>query len=328
MTMNSSDSGSLLHSKAIVIDGLAPWGNLDHLTSFDEMREGGMTACNLTVAVHTHDFLGAIHNIAKYKAIVDTNSSKMRLVTRVSDIRAAKEEGRVGIILGFQDGKPLEDKIEYLGIFYDLGVRIIGLTYNAQNFIGTGCCELTDGKLTYLGHEVVKEINRLGIVICLSHCADATTMDAIEVSEDPVVFSHSGVRAMCNAYGRNKTDEQIKALAEKGGVIGICPAPFFVKRDPKTYQVLESTVDDVLDQVEYVVKLVGIDHVGFGTDMVGHWLDREVIWWDTGSIGRRLLLNLVFDGGGLGGRMYSAGGQRKNTTLIRKGLTGILNWLI
>src|SRR4030042_6277371 len=122
-------------------------------------------------------------------------------------------------------------------------------------------------------------MNRLGIVVDLSPCCDETTMDAIEASDDPVLFSHSSVRALCNAYGRNKTDEQIKALAERGGVMGICTFAPLVKKEPITHVVERATVEDVMDHIDYVARLVGPDYVGFGTDMVGKALDQGTVPW-------------------------------------------------
>jgi len=269
-----------LHTKAIVIDGLTfkDGIGLEYPKDLDRMLVGGISAVNYTVAHFPHNFLGALKEIDKDKQRVLENKC-LCFATSVEDVRKAKSEGKVAIIFGFQDGKPIEDDLSHLRTFRDVGVRIIQLTYNAQNLIGVGCCERSYAKLSYFGVEVVEEMNRLGIVVDLSHCCDETTMDAIEASKDPVLFTHSSVRAICNAYGRNKTDEQIQALAEKGGVIGICWFPPLVKRDPKTHVIERSTVEDVLGHIDYVVRLVGVDHVGFGTDMVGRALDQGIVPW-------------------------------------------------
>ena len=113
----------------------------------------------------------------------------------------------------------------------------------------------------------------LGIALDLSHCGDETTESALEFAERPVFFTHVGVRKLCNAHGRAKTDRQLEMLARTGGVAGICFAPFLVKRDPHSYEVLPSTVKDVVDLVDYSVKLIGIDHIGFGTDLPRIWMD-------------------------------------------------------
>jgi membrane dipeptidase len=262
----------MIHKKAIIIDGLLVWGNLDETKYIEELRKGGLTAANLTVAI-SHNFKEAVLRVQHYKSIIKDSPILMRATTS-NDIIQAKEERKVAIILGFQDGRPIEDKLSYLEVFYDLGVRIIQLTYNDQNLIGTGVCEPHCGGLTHFGRRVVKEMNRLGILIDLSHCCDRTALDAIEFSEDPVTFTHVGAYSLCNAHGRNKTDEMLKAVAATGGVIGITFFPPLVRRDPDTYEVLPSSVDHVLDHIDYVANLVGIDYVGFGSDLCAKWLDQ------------------------------------------------------
>lgn len=274
LSKEEEERASELHRKAIIIDGLLPWANLDYPKYMDQIRQGGVTAGNVTVS-QTTGFQEALDNINHYKGKLEENPDRVTLATTVSDIMKAKEEGKLGAIFGFQDTKPIDDKLSNIQLFKDRGVRIMQLTYNAQNYVGTGCCELTYGKLTYFGLEVVEELNKQGVIIDLSHCCDEVTVDAIEHSKDPVLITHSSVYSLCNAYGRNKKNEHIEALAEKGGVIGICFAPIFIKRNPETYEVQSCTVNDVLDHIDYVVKLAGVDHVGFGSDMCGKWLDDE-----------------------------------------------------
>ena len=276
---NSSDVSERdvekVHKSAIIIDGLSPHGNLDDLRrSFIDFHEGGVTAANTTVA-HVHGFEAAVKEVAHYKHIVRDNADKASVVTCVHQIEEAKNRDVLGIILGFQDTRPIEKELLYLDVFYDMDVRIIQLTYNSQNFVGTGACELSYGGLTYFGRQVVKALDSLGIVIDLSHCCDETTLDAIEYSRNPVICSHSNTYVLCNAYGRNKPDRIIKALADKGGVVGVVFQPCFVKMDPETYEVLPSSVEDVLNHIDYIVELVGIDHVGFGSDLCAMWLERD-----------------------------------------------------
>lgn len=286
LSRDQEENAKRLHEESIIIDGMLPVRNLYNPKYLDQVIKGGVTAGNVTVASWPDNFNRAIKKIIACKDAIKENSNKMMLATSAEDIRRAKEEGKLAVILAFQATRPIEDELSYLKSFYDMGVKIIQLTYNAQNLIGSGCCELIYGKLTYFGKEVVDVMNELGIIVDLSHCSDPTTVDAIEYSKDPCVFSHSSVRTLCNAYGRNKPDEQIKALGEKGGVMGITFFPCLIKRDPKTYDVKPSTADDVLDHIDYAVKLIGTDHVGFGTDMSGETLDEEkapptsvMRWW-------------------------------------------------
>jgi membrane dipeptidase len=266
-----------IYEDSNVIDGCVPWGTLDQkdLNAAQKHIDGGITACNFTVAHFPHNFERAVLRIIKYKKIINDNPDKFMLVNEVSDINKAKKEKKLGIILGFQDTAPIEDNLDFLNVFYDLGVRIVQLTYNTQNLVGSGCCELSYGPLTIFGRRVVQRMNELGITIDLSHCSDETTIDAIKLSKQPVLITHSSVRSICNCYGRNKIDDQIKTLAEKGGVIGICLAPAFIKRDNKTFEVLPSKLEDTIDHIEYVIDLVGIDHVGFGSDICETWLDQK-----------------------------------------------------
>lgn len=266
-----------IYKESIVYDGCVPWGALDYLESAQQCIDGGMTVINLTVAHWPENFDRGVKKIIHYKKIIDNNSDKFMLIKDIADIKKAKEQKKLGIVLAFQDGVPIEDNIDYLNVYYDMGVRVIQLTYNAQNYIGTGCCELSYGKVTYFGRKVIKRMNELGIAIDLSHCSDPTTIDAIKLSEKPVYITHSSVRNICNAYGRNKTDDQIKILAEKGGVIGICLSPTFLRRNNETFEILPSTIEDALDHIDYVVNLVGIDHVAFGSDLVESHIENKTL---------------------------------------------------
>jgi len=159
-------------------------------------------------------------------------------------------------------------------LFADLGLRVLQLTYNEQNYVGSGCCETEDTGLSDFGREIVEDCNDLGLLIDLSHCGDRTTMEAIEHSSEPVACTHIGVRDLCDAPGRNKTRKQLEALADIGGVAGITFFPPLVKREEGSHHVAESTVEDVLNHIEYAVEVMGVDHVGVGTDLDDRSLDR------------------------------------------------------
>jgi len=146
-------------------------------------------------------------------------------------------------------------------------VRAMQLTYNEQNQIGSGCCEKNGSGLTYFGRDAVAEMNRLGIVVDLSHCNDATTMDAIEVSSEPVTIAHANSR-LISPTPRNKSDEIIKALAEKDGVIGTTIFAPCVRLNKR------GTIEDALANIDHIVKLVGINHVGMGLDLARKFIDE------------------------------------------------------
>lgn len=259
-----------IFKKAVVIDGCLLSYNVEKPKYVDQLQSSGLTAGVLTACVDEM-FLDALRKVEDYIELVEKHSDKLLLATTVDDIKKAKEKRKVAIILGFQNAKAIEDDISFLKTFHRMGVKIIQLTYNAQNMIGTGCCEFNPRKLSFFGEKVVEEMNRLGIVVDLSHCSDETTDNALEVSKDPVVFTHANPRSLNDIYGRNKTDEQIHHLAEKDGVMGVCAFPRLVNKNG------HSTIEDLLDMIDYIVKLVGVNHVGMGLDLCKGYLDEGYI---------------------------------------------------
>jgi membrane dipeptidase len=224
----------------------------------DSLRKGGITLAMSTVASN-HDFRGAINEIAAFYDRFEKDD-KMLFVTQVEDIYKAKKEGKVGIGFHFQNSRPVEYDLKLIDVFYKLGVRVIQLTYNEKNMVGDGCTEITDSGLSKFGINMVKRMNKVGMVVDLSHVGYRTSMDALEVSEDPVLFTHSNAWSVLQSK-RNIKDDQIKALAKKRGVIGINAFPFLglvKKKDP--------TLDDLLDHIDYIANLVGTDHLGIGLD--------------------------------------------------------------
>ena len=261
-----------IHRDSILFDGLLMWGNLDSRKTIREMIEGNLAGGNYTVANHSHDFKAAIASILKYRKVIQENSDLLALALNTEDIKNAQKKRKLGVVFGFQDTRAVEE-VEQLEVFKALGVRIVQLTYNAQNLAGTGCCEISGGKITYYGQKLIRKMEELKIALDLSHCGVETTDSALEYAERPVLFTHVGVYRLCNASGRCKTDRQLEKVARTGGMAGICFAPYFVKRDPVTFQVLPSTVKDVVDAIEYMVKLIGVDHVGWGSDLARIWFD-------------------------------------------------------
>jgi len=280
LTKSEEERALELHKKSTVIDGLALRFYLEDPHYHRGLVKSGVTAGNVTVAGYYEfgryvaEFSSSLKTVNAMIDCVNANKDKALLVTSVKDIERAKREGRFGVILGFQDTKPiynLEGETYFLNIFYNLGTRIIQLTENDQNMVGTGCCERVDGGLTWLGLEILEKLNDFGVVVDLSHCGDATTMEAIERSKDPVLFTHCNARSLCSSK-RNKTDEQIRALAEKGGVIGVTPySPLLRMTQSREGR---PTLDDLMKHVDYLVDLVGIDHIGFGWDVVEKGYDE------------------------------------------------------
>jgi membrane dipeptidase len=148
---------------------------------------------------------------------IETNSDKLLLVKNIGDIQKAKKEGKVGVILAFQDGRPMERDLGFVKIFHQLGLRVSGLTYQRKNYFADGCGERTDSGLSKYGVELIEEMNRVGILIDLTHTGNKSALDVIEVSKEPVIFSHNCAKGLYDHF-RNTSDEQLKALAKKGGV--------------------------------------------------------------------------------------------------------------
>jgi len=248
---------SLQYSDAIVVDGLviAKFSR----SVFEDMQKGGITAANCTCCVW-HDFRSTMSNIAQWKHWFSEFADLITPVHNTGDIRRAKSEGRVGIILGWQNTSGIDDDLNNLVLFRDLGVRVMQLTYNTQNLVGSGCWESTDGGLSDFGRDVISEMNRLGILIDLSHVGAKTSDDAIKHSTSPVAYTHCC--PMLKQHARNKTDEQLKTIAGAGGFVG------FASYTPFLPQGEDSTVDDCVAGMDYVINLVGEENVGIGTDWV------------------------------------------------------------
>lgn len=254
--MKTTEKALMLHKKSIIIDGLeiSNWSR----QVFMNMRKGGLTAVNATVAV-IENFVQTMDNIAWWYKTLEENADLICQIRTVADIKRAKESDKTGIIFGFQNLSPIEDDLDRLAVFHRLGVRVIQVTYMEANYAGQGCLEKIDAGLTGFGIEAVAEMNRLGILIDLSHVGYRTTMETIEASKKPVAFTHANPKSICD-HPRNKPDEAIKAVAKKGGVIGATIFPAFLPSGNK------STLKDFVDVIDHLVEMVGIDHVGVGTD--------------------------------------------------------------
>lgn len=260
-----------LHEDMTIFDGtIFDTGYMvDERNELQAYRSGNLSGGCVTFCGHSHNFTRGIDAFFAHLRVIERNADLASFCTSVADIERCRREGKVGIVAHFQDSKPIEDRIEYLRTFHALGLRVFQLTYNLQGLVGTGCCERDSG-LTEFGERVVDECNRLGILVDLSHVNHQTSREAIQRSKAPVAFTHVGVHALCSSYGRCKPDELIVDVAKTGGVIGIGWAPFLVKRDPQTQRILPSSVADVLDGMEHAVRLVGVDHVGVGSDLCNY----------------------------------------------------------
>jgi len=253
----TKDTATQVYDAATVIDGL----NVSRWESpavYRSVHAGGVTAFNATTAIW-EGYRETMDNIAAWLRRFDEYGDTLMQALTVDDILQAKREGKTAVIIGWQNATPIENDLNRLVLFHALGVRIVQLTYNERNLLGNGCYERSDDGLSNFGVDAVREMNELGILIDLSHVGDRTTLDTIEVSEQPVAFTHANARSFFN-HMRNKTDDALKLLVEKGGVVGANAFPTFLHNG------YESTLSDFVDAIDDLVERVGINHVAIGTD--------------------------------------------------------------
>jgi len=233
-------------------------GMLDAVFMVAYLRQGERTA-----EASQQTFEKAISIIKQIKQQIDNNSSIVAQARTVSDLRKNKAEGRKSIFVGVENGYAVGQDINNIERFAELGVKYITLSHNGNNDI----CDSNTGNPEYnglseFGKEVVKEMNRCGIIVDISHTSEKTSFDALSISRYPVIASHSSVKALCD-HSRNLSDPLIKAIAEKGGVVQICVYNGFLKKEG------QASIKDVVDHIDCVVRLVGVDYVGIGSDFDG-----------------------------------------------------------
>jgi membrane dipeptidase len=260
------------YREAIVIEGLGgPGGRnisgdpLAGLTpeEIKDVHESGVTCAHITVgAVGTKApdtaFVETVRSIAYWEREIDRHPDVLGRVRTVADIGKAKKAKRCGLIYGLQDGVCFETDLALLNDLHALGLRVVQPTYNRRNLLGDGCLEPANAGLSRRGVEAIERMNDIGILVDLSHCGRQTAADAIRVSKKPVAFTHTGCQALAD-HPRNRTDAELRAVAEKGGVCGIYFMPYLSEgRQP--------TAADIVRHLEHMVQVAGEDHVSIGTD--------------------------------------------------------------
>ena len=258
------------YAGAMVIDALGGPGMNDPsipdgtpLSAKDiaDVRSSGVTAVNVTVNLPGNGldrFEKTITNIASWEHELVAHPDVFLKVLNSGDLTQAKSTHRMGLIFGCQDTTMLDGDLKRLAVFYDLGVRICQPTYNRRNLMGDGCMETADGGLSRLGYEFVAEVNRLQMLLDLSHAGPRTIAEGIAASTAPMAITHTGCRALVD-LPRNTSDSSLKALADRGGVAGIYFMPFLKAAG-------QPHADDVIRHLEHAVDVCGEDHVGIGTD--------------------------------------------------------------
>ncbi|WP_107850724.1 dipeptidase [Oceanimonas marisflavi] len=246
-----------LHNEMIVIDGLqySNWSR----EIFEQLREGGVTMVHATIVYH-EQIRETLMRIAEWNRQFEQHGDLIMPVRSTDDIRRAKAEGKVGIMFGAQNCSPIEDDIGMVEVMRDLNLMIMQLTYNNQSLLACGCYEAEDSGVTRFGRQVIREMNRVGMVVDMSHSAERSTLEAIEISERPIVISHANPLSF-HAAKRNKSDTVLRALAESGGLLGFSAYPFHLKNGP------DCTLEDYCDMIARTADLMGVERLGIGTDL-------------------------------------------------------------
>lgn len=240
------------------IGGLLGHSNQDEITKL--IRESGVNALKCTLGGAIGDFATAVADIAAAGQLMEKKADLFIQVRTHSDFDRARKEQKLGVIYSFESPNMLEDKIERIELFRGLGVRIMQLTYNRRTPFGVGCLDGEADGLTELGRKAVAKMNDLGVALDLSHSNTKTTAEGIAASAKPPLITHAGCRAVF-MHPRNKEDRELKALADKGGVVGIYMLPYLTA-SPK-----QPMLDDYMRHLEHALKICGEDHVGVGSDV-------------------------------------------------------------
>ena len=249
----------LLFAKKIVSDN-------DYFERYTEAwKKSGVSCVSWTVGPiyeRPYTFDGIIHNYSFLTHIIENRNDFFQKVLKIKDIERAYENGKKGIIINLQNLEPIGSNLEMIDLFYMMGVRIAQLTLNTKNLIGTGCLARRDRGLTDFGSKVIERMENLGMIVDISHCGPQTSIDAVEHSNNPIMATHTSAKNLYD-HPRAKDDDLLKAVAEKGGFIGVLTIQGFLNNK------LKPNIDDWLEHVDYLVNLIGVDHVGIGTDYYG-----------------------------------------------------------
>ncbi|MFC1595448.1 dipeptidase [Gemmatimonadota bacterium] len=253
------DQIEMLYRNAIVIDALIITRGWNE-ESFRTARETGYTGIQTSLA--SGNLQAALDELAEWNHRIQDEPDRLVRAVSAEDFIQAKQEGKLAVMLGFQNATMIENSIDNLETLYQQGTRWIQLTYNTRNLLGDGCTERTNAGLSDFGVAAVQRMNELGIIVDLSHCGRQTTNDGIQFSNPGACFTHTMCEALYPDHPRAKTDQQIRAMAEKGGVMGIIGLGYMIGPDPGG----ETTIETYVDHIDHAVNTGGIDHVGLASD--------------------------------------------------------------
>ena len=241
---------------------------------FRQMREGGVDAVHVTIAYHEM-FREMVANVEQWNGWFERHSNLIFAGRTGDDVRQARSEGRTAIFFGFQNPSPIEDDIGLVEICHMLGARFMQLTYNNQSLLATGCYESEDTGITRMGRAVIAEMNRVGLVIDMSHSAERSTLDAIEVSSRPIAITHANP-SFWHPARRNKSDDVLKALGESAGMLGFSLYPHHLKEGTNC------TLDSFCEMIARTAELMGVSQIGIGSDLCQDQPDSVVEWMRVG----------------------------------------------
>ena len=254
------------------IDGLqyANWSE----KIFREMREGGVDAVHVTISYH-ENFRETVLNFETWNRWFERHPDLIMPGRSASDIDKARATNRTAIFFGFQNPSPIEDDIGLVEIVHTLGARFMQLTYNNQSLLATGCYEAEDNGVTRMGKQVIKEMNRVGLVVDMSHSADRSTIEAADMSERPIAITHANPHDWSPAL-RNKRDDVIRAVTENGGMFGFSLYPHHLKNKS------DCTLVSFCEMIARMADRFGIEHLGIGSDLCQDQPDSVVEWMRVG----------------------------------------------
>ena len=256
----------------LIIDGLqyVNWNR----ELFVEARDSGLNAIHVTIA-YWENLRETLENIGQWNRHFSANSDLIMPARTASDIVEAQRQNKVAIVFGFQNCSPVEDDIKMVEILHQLGVRIMQLSYNNQSLLATGCYEQQDSGITRFGKEVIREMNRVGMVIDMSHSAEKSTLEAIELSSRPIAITHANPSSFHPAI-RNKSDTVLRALGQSGGMLGFSMYPFHLRNGS------DCSLDECCQMIAGTAEMIGVEHLGLGSDLCLNWDYSTLEWMRSG----------------------------------------------
>jgi len=261
-----------MHEQPLTIDCLqyCNWSQ----KIFQQMHDGGVSAVHVTIAYH-ENFRETVANIEQWNRWFEQYPELIFHGRCSEDVRRAHAQGRTAIFYGFQNCSPIEDDIGLIAIVHALGARFMQLSYNNQSLLATGCYEAEDPGITRFGKQAIEEMNRVGLVIDMSHSAERSTLEAIEFSARPIAITHANPSAWHPAL-RNKSDTVLKALGETGGMLGLSLYPHHLNNAG------DCTLDEFCAMAARTADLIGVEHIGIGSDLCQDQPDSIVEWMRVG----------------------------------------------